>query len=178
MNHLGTISLESERLLMRRAEEKDAESLYSGYLNQEEFLYYANKEKKSLEDTIEMLKVKKELYQSKEYYDWVITLKGSDKVIGAINLKVNTNNNSVEFNYAIDSRYVCNGYMTEALNEVKKFCLNNLNVVRFQGGCCMENIASRRVMEKCEMHCEGILRKYIKLRDGYHDMCMFSIVKE
>ena len=68
--------------------------------------------------------------------------------------------------------------MTEALNLVKDYCLNELKVNRFQGGCCVKNIASKRVMEKCGMQCEGILRKYIILDDGYHDMYMFSIVNE
>lgn len=178
MNNLGTIILESQRLILRRVDEKDAEELYNGYLNQEEFLYYANKERKSLEEIIEMLKVKNEKYQSEDYYDWVITLKETEDIIGAINLKLNTQNDSVEFNYAVDNRYTGNGYMTEALNEVKIFCLNKLKVNRFQGGCCIENIASKRVMEKCEMRYEGTLRNYIKLKDGYHDMYMFSIVND
>lgn len=94
------------------------------------------------------------------------------------NLKVNEYNDSVEFNYAIDNRYTNKGYMTEALEIVKDFCLNKLKVQRFQGGCCIENIASKKVMEKCKMEYEGTLRKYIKLKDGYHDMHMYSIIKE
>ena len=50
MKHLGTIELETKRLILRRFEEKDAEELYFGYINQKEFLYYANKEKKTLEE--------------------------------------------------------------------------------------------------------------------------------
>ena len=68
--------------------------------------------------------------------------------------------------------------MTEALCEIKRFCLEELHVKRFQGGCVIENIASKRVMEKCKMECEGILKSYIKLKDGFHDMYMFSIINE
>ena len=68
--------------------------------------------------------------------------------------------------------------MTEALLLVKNFCLNEINVNRFQGGCCIENIASKKVMEKCGMIHEGILRNYIILEDGYHDMHMFSIINK
>ncbi len=50
MKHLGTIELETKRLILRRFEEKDAEELYFGYINQKEFLYYANKERKTLEE--------------------------------------------------------------------------------------------------------------------------------
>ena len=93
-------------------------------------------------------------------------------------MNVEKSNDSVQFNYAIDNRFTCKGYMTEALSEVKKFCLEDLNVNRFQGGCAIENIASKRVMEKCKMQYEGTLRSYIKLSDGYHDMHMFSIISK
>ena len=176
MNHLGTITIQSERLILRPFKENDAEELYNGYMNQEEFLYYANKEKKSIEEIKEILERKAERYQNTDYYNWVITLKESGNIIGAINLNVNNYNDSVEFNYAIDNRYINNGYMTEALEKMKDFCLDELNVNRFQGGCCIENVASKRVMEKCNMKYEGTLRQYIKLKDGYHDMHMFSII--
>jgi RimJ/RimL family protein N-acetyltransferase len=113
-----------------------------------------------------------------DYYNWVITLKDTKEIIGSINLRVEEVNETVEFNYVIDERFGCKGYMTEALNLVKDYCFNELEVNRFQGGCCIENIASKRVMEKCSMECEGILRNYIILCDGYHDMYMFSIINK
>lgn len=175
VNHLGSKEINTLRLTIRKFEESDAEELYNGYMNQEEFLYYAHKERKSIEEIRELIKRKIERYSNNDYYNWVITLKETGTIIGAINLNINIYNDSVEFNYAIDNRYTNNGYMTEALNEIKNFCLNELGVNRFQGGCCVENGASKRVMEKCQMECEGILKKYIKLKDGYHDMYMFSI---
>lgn len=177
MNNIGTKVLESDRLVLRRFKENDAKELYEGYINQEDFLYYANKEKRTLEEEIESLKGIDSKYESNEYYNWVITLKDSNRIIGAINLNVDNYNESVEFNYAIDDRYKGNGYMTEALNIVKGFCLNKIEVNRMQGGCEINNSASKRVMEKCEFIYEGTLRNYLKLRDGYHDMLMFSFIK-
>ena len=178
MNNLGTLQLETERLILRKTNENDAEELYNGYMNQEEFLYYAHKEKRTLEEIKELLMSRKQKYENDNYYNWVITLKATGVIIGAINLNVNIYNDSVEFNYAIDNRYTNKGYMTEALETMKSFCLEKINVNRFQGGCCIENTASKRVMEKCGMQYEGTLRNYIKLRDGYHDMHMFSIVNK
>lgn len=176
MNHLGTKLLNTERLILRKFEEKDAEELFLGFVNQEEFLYYANKEKRTLEEEKKSLEGISKKYENKEYYNWLITLKDSGKIIGAINLRVNNYNDSVEFNYGVDNRFTNKGYMTEALCEIKRFCLEELCVKRFQGGCVIENIASKRVMEKCKMECEGVLKSYIKLKDGFHDMYMFSII--
>lgn len=176
MNHLGTKILESKRLILRKFEESDAEEIFLGYVNQPDFLYYTNKEKRTLEEEKQSLLRINEKYKQNNYYNWLITLKSNNKIIGCINLVPNDYNNCVEFNYAIDDRYKNSGYMTEALLVIKDFCLNELCVTRFQGCCSIKNIASKRVMEKCNMQYEGTLRKYLKLKDGYHDMHMFSII--
>ena len=177
MRHLGTIPLRTERLLLRRIRETDAEELFLGFVNQKEFLYYANKKERTLEEEKASLVGISEKYENDRYYNWLITLKGSGTIIGQIVLMVDERNDSVEFSYAIDKRHTGRGYMTEALARVKPFCLEELEVTRFQGGCCVENTASRRVMEKCGLEYEGTLRKYLKLADGPHDMAMFSAVK-
>ncbi|MBE6150786.1 MAG: GNAT family N-acetyltransferase [Firmicutes bacterium] len=176
MIHKGTKELESNRLLLCRVKEGDALEIFNGFVNQESFLYYANKEKRTLEEEVNSLKGIDSKYLNDDYYNWVIKLKDTNQIIGSINLKVEDINETVEFNYVIDERFWNKGYMSEALNLVKDYCLNELCVNRFQGGCCIENIASKRVMEKCNMQCEGILRNYIILSDGYHDMYMFSII--
>ena len=162
---------------MRKVKENDLQELVNGYINQDEFLYYANKKKVTLDELKIHIDEVLEKYNNDNYYDWIIELKSSKKIVGAINLKINEFADYVEFNYAIDNRFVNNGYMTEALNTVKEFCFNKLEVKRFQGGCCIENIASKRVMEKCNMVGEGVVKKAIKLKDGYHDMYLYAIEK-
>lgn len=177
MNHVGTLELKTERLVLRKFRKEDANEIFLGFVNQDEFLYYANKEKRTLEEEIKSLENIDEKYENDEYYNWLIILKETQEIIGSINLRVENKNESVEFNYVIDNRFVNKGYMTEALKEVKWFAFEVMSVNRFQGGCVVENIKSKRVMEKCDMECEGILKSYIKLQDGYHDMYMFSNVR-
>lgn len=177
MNHVGTVILETERLILRRIKKEDANEIFFGFVNQEEFLYYANKEKRTLDEEIKSLENIDKKYENKEYYNWLITLKETGEIIGSINLRVENKNDSVEFNYVIDNRFINNGYMTEALNEVKEFSFKIINVNRFQGGCVISNNNSKRVMEKCGLKCEGILKSYIKLKDGFHDMYMYACIK-
>ena len=68
--------------------------------------------------------------------------------------------------------------MTEALNGVKEFAFNKMKINRFEWGCVRTNIASKRVMEKCELNQEGVLKEYIKLTDGYHDMYMYALTRK
>lgn len=174
MNEIGTIRLETERLILRKFEKRDAKEIYEGFLNQKEFLYYTNRKPVNLEEEKASLENIEEKYKNNNYYNWLITLKSTNQIIGAVNFNVNLRNDSVMFNYAIDNRFTKNGYMTEALMRVKNFAFNEMNVNRFEGGCVVTNIASKRVMEKCGQKQEGILKSYVKLSDGYHDMIMFA----
>lgn len=176
MNNIGTKKLETDRLILRRFTEKDAEELYKGFINQEEYLYFFNKEKKSLEEEKKsLIGIDKKYVEN--YYNWLIVLKSTNAIIGRANLQVEEYNECVEVNYTLDNRYYNEGYMTEAVKKIIEFCFNEVDINRFQAGCVIENKASRRVLQKCQMKEEGILRKYIKLADGYHDMYMYSLVK-
>lgn len=176
MKHLGTCDLETERLKMRRLTMEDASPLFYGLRNQPEFLYYTNKQKITLDEQIKMFEKLDEKYAEKTYYNWVIELKSTNEIVGMINFRVNDFNDSVEFNYATDNRHTNKGYMTEALKRVTQFALEDLCVNRIQGGCVIENLASKRVIEKCGYVFEGVLQSYVKLSDGYHDMNMFAII--
>lgn len=175
MQHFGTKVIETNNLVLRPFKEEDAKEIYNGFRNQEKFLYYAHKEKITLKEQIKSLKGIDKKYKNKEYYNWLITLK-DNTVIGAIHLNVFNYNESVEFNYAIDERYQNKGYMTEALLIIKDFCLNKMQVNRFFGGCEINNLPSKKVMEKCGLIHEGILRNNLLLRDGYHDMDIYSFI--
>lgn len=177
MKQIGTKVLETKRLILRRFRESDAEELYNGFINQEEYLYYFHKEKKSIEEEKESLIKIDEKYKD-NYYNWVIVLKENNAIIGRANLIVEEYNECVEINYVIDNRYCNNGYMTEALERIIRFSFEEMEINRFESCCVVENLASRRVMQKCSMKEEGIRRKYVKLKDGYHDMYMYSIIKK
>lgn len=173
MREVGTKRLETERLVLRRFTKQDAKEIFEGFVNQKEFLYYTNKKPVTLEEEKASLENIEEKYQNKNYYNWLITLKNTKQIVGAVNFNINFKNDSVMFNYAIDNRFTKKGYMTEALMCVKNFAFSEMKVNRFEGGCVVKNIASKRVMEKCGLKQEGVLKSYVKLSDGYHDMIMF-----
>ena len=178
MKHLGTVELNSERLKLRRLTKDDALVTFEGLRNQEEFLYYMNKEKTTLDKQKSGLVGIDKKYENLDYYNWLITTKEDGKIIGLITFNVFEVNETVEVSYALDNRYFNKGYMSEAVTRVKEFALKEMNVNRFQASCCATNEASRRVIEKCGLKYEGTLKNYLKLNDGYHDMHMFGLVNE
>ncbi len=178
MISLGTVNLETERLKLRRFEIGDAEEVYSGYINQPEFLYYANKKEQSFDEVKSYIEHIIQKYEEKNYFSWLITKKDDNKIIGAINLKKDNKEDSVLFSYAIDNRFTGRGYMTEALSIVRDFAIKKLKVKKFIGGCVIENVASKKVMEKCGLKYEKMLKNYKELSDGKHDMHIYTILNK
>lgn len=50
MREVGTQKLETDRLILRRFKQTDAQELVDGFINQHEFLYYTNKKPMNLEE--------------------------------------------------------------------------------------------------------------------------------
>lgn len=174
MKHLGSKELLTQRLILRKIVKEDAKEIFEGFINQENFLYYANKEKRTLEEEIESLVGIEDKYNNLSYYNWVITLKENKKIIGSINAYFIDEEEKVVINYAIDDRYKNNNYMSESLIEVLRFLKEEVKIENIECGCVTKNIASKRVMEKAKMKYVGILEKEVLLKDGYHDMHLFT----
>ncbi len=172
MINLGTKKLETERLLLRKFEILDAKEVCSGYRNQLEFLYYAGKQKIGHFEQEKIFTEFQEKYEKLDFYNWAIVLKESNKIIGSVNLKI-VDSDTVRVNYAIDNRYTGNGYMSEALRCVMDYAILKVKVKRFEGGCAIKNIASKRVLEKCGLKFEKIISDYFGFVDGKQDMLLY-----
>lgn len=174
MKHLGSKELLTQRLILRKIVKEDAKEIFEGFINQENFLYYANKEKRTLEEEIESLVGIEDKYSNLSYYNWVICLTTNNCIIGSINAHYVVEEEKVIINYAIDERYKNNNYMTEALKEVLKYLKEEVKINNIECGCVVSNHASKRVMEKANMKYVGIKEKEVLLKDGYHDMHLFT----
>lgn len=180
MEHLGTQTIETERLILRKVEIKDAENLCA-LLNDEkvqEFLA-GIPENYTLEMAIDY--INNELsknYVKKDFYDWGVEDKKTHKFIGRICVyKFDDYRRMADLVWYITPTVRGKGYMTEAGKAVIEF-LQNIGFDRIEAFANVENIASIRVMEKIGMQYEGTLRKYDCKRDNsLYDAKMYSIIK-
>lgn len=180
MEHLGTQTIETERLILRKVELKDAEDLCA-LLNDEkvqEFLA-GIPENYTVEMATEYINNQmSKNYLQKDFYDWGIEDKKTHKFIGRICVyKFDDYRRMANLVWYIIPTVRGKGYMTEAGKAVVKF-LQNTGFDRIEAFADVQNIASIKVMEKIGMQYEGILRKYDCRRDDtLYDAKMYSIIK-
>ena len=102
-------------------------------------------------------------------YTWAVILKETGKVIGAIGYHPYGQNvipigeNDIEVGYWIGREYWNQGYCTEALNELLRYCRTVIKPNAIWGDHFIDNPASGRVMEKCGFSDIGELCQSSKL---------------
>lgn len=181
LNHVGTIILESDRLILRKFEFNDVYDMYNNWA-------YNCKVTKNLtwkpHDNIEITKFIirswTQNYKNIDYYNWCIEEKSSNQVIGSINLtNVDSINESLEVGYCLSSEFWNKGIMTESLNLVLDFVFNYIKINRITSKCSTNNIASMRVLKKCGFLYEGTLRSIVKdSRNKFIDCKYYSLLKK
>ncbi|KLV23034.1 MULTISPECIES: GNAT family N-acetyltransferase [Niallia] len=171
--------LETERLILRKVTLEDVEDMYYYGTNEDVSKYVTWKTHKTLSDTREYIEFILSQYENKKIAPWGIEYKENGKFIGTIDfVSWQLKHKIAEIGYVISQDYWGKGIAPEAANEVIKFGFNNMDLVRIQARCDVENIGSARVMEKVGMTFEGVIRKGIFVKGKHQDIKMYSILKE
>lgn len=85
------------------------------------------------------------------YTYWQLVLKHDNKIIGEIGYKgMPDDHGRIEVGYSTDVDYQCNGYMTEALNELIRwtYSQNQVTVKSIVASTLKDNIPSHKVLKK------------------------------
>jgi ribosomal-protein-alanine N-acetyltransferase len=110
---------------------------------------------------------------------WAIVLKNEQRVIGIVFLHSFSKRHrkaEIAFNVARPSWKA--GVATAAARAVLRFAFETLNLNRVEATCMPANVGSRRVLEKIGMTKEGVMRRSHSRHDGFHDMALFSILRD
>lgn len=177
INHLGTIIIETEHLVLKKAGFEDLSRIYENMLGDEMACsicgchFYTNKND-FFQNSDSLLNLKD------NEYIWTIFKKNKNIPIGCISVHSQDDENfNCSIGYSIHPNFQNFGYCTEALKEVIKFLINEVGYYRI---CCKyrgDNIASKRVMEKSGFKFEGTERDSLFKNVQFIDRHVYSIIK-
>ena len=153
LNHSGTTTLYTERLVLRKFQISDAEDMFNNWAADEDVARYTLwRKNESISETREFLRDWSSRYTSDEYYHWAIVYKENHQVIGSISVSsINNLLKTGNIGYTIGKSYWNLGIATEALKNVLDFMINNIGMERIYAYHDINNRASGRVMQKCGM---------------------------
>ncbi len=154
MTHKGTITLETERLILRRFIIDDLEPIFNNCWSDPDVWKWTSYDPmNSIDDVLTLNNIFTDYwfakYEKSNYYTWAIQLKSSGEVIGRITGKnPNDRIEQVELAYEIGQNWWNQGLMTEAVKAVIDFFFNEVKFRRIWAEHAHENLASGQVMRK------------------------------
>ena len=171
---------ETERLQLRPPVTEDAAAIFATYARDPEVTRYVTWPPHTrTADTLEFLRYCAEGWAKNGPFNWVITLRESGHLVGAIELR--PQGHRVELGYVLGRGYWGRGLMTEAACAVTRWALAQPDVYRVWAVCDVANRASARVLEKAGMQREGLLRGWSlhpNAGDTPRDCWCYARVKE
>jgi len=180
MKHCGSQRLETNRLVLRKFEHKDAKAMYQNWASDEEVTKFLTwPAHTSLAVSQRIIKDWVCQYASESYYHWAIVLKDhGDEPIGDIAVvDMKENISMVHIGYCLGRNWWHQGITSEALKAVMDFLFDVAEVNRIESRHDPRNPNSGKVMKKCGMKYEGTLRSSDWNNQGICDACYYGLLK-
>lgn len=171
--------LETADLVLRQVRTDDAKDIFRYASDPEVARYVMWEPHRSISDTRAYIRYVRSLYRRGLPSSWVVVHKSSGSVIGSIGfVGYSPVHHAAEIGYSFSRQYWNCGFATQALNAVIDSAFNRIDRLhRLEAQHDVRNPASGRVMEKCGMHREGILRGRLWNKSEYVDVALYSILR-
>ena len=179
INHLGSVTLETERLLLRKTIKEDIDELFYIELNPNVRRYLGvHKVGTSLNDNRNYFDFSK--YDNLDFYRWSIIEKNTNKLLGCIYLNVHDEKARIYgIDYFLREDSWNKGYATEASKCILNFAFEKLNVNRIESSGAKSNPGTLKVMEHIGLKYEGVRKNGIfYYYGGIQDLVLYGITKE
>lgn len=179
MNHIGTKTIETNRLILRKFKIMDSENMFKNWGSDSKVTKYLSwKTHNNIKDSEEIINIWSSNYDDNTVYNWAIELKETNEAIGSISIvKLEDKNKSCEIGYCIGSKYWNQGITTEAFQNVIDYLFREVGINRICAKHDIENIASGQVMKKCKMTYEGTLREVKFSNNRFCSLSVYSLLK-
>ena len=180
MKHRGTQRLETDRLVLRRYVNRDAEAMYKNWASDKEvtkFLTWPTHSSQEISEGVMEDWVNQ--YSSQSYYHWAIVLKDNgDEPIGDIAVVgMKEKISMAHIGYCIGRTWRHKGITSEVLKTVMDFLFDAVDVKRVEARHDPRNPNSGKVMKKRGMRYEPTLRDSDWNNQGICDACYYALLK-
>ena len=169
MEHQGTKTIETERLILRKFTADDLSAIFHNWTSDEkvtEFLRWPTH--KSIDITKRVLESWLLEYEKPDFYQWAIIPKEIGEPIGTISvIELNEKTEKVHIGYCLSSRWWHCGFTSEAFTAVIAFLFEEVKVNRIETWHDPQNPNSGKVM----------LQKRRKSLDGWQNAELKRCVK-
>lgn len=150
--------IRTDRLILRRPRASDAEAVYAYAADPEVTFHMDWPTHTDIARSRVFLEYCDAAWADGSEATWAITLTDDDRMAGVIAAR--PRGHKADFGYALSRAYWGRGLATEAARAVINEAFRLPGMARVWATCSLENIGSRRVLEKAGLEREGVLRAW------------------
>jgi len=179
MNHCGTKTIETGRLILRAFRPSDAAAAYRNWTSDgkvTEFLRWPTHSDISVTERV----IGDWAGQSEkpDFYQWAIVLKEIGEPVGTIGVVSRNDALAIlHIGYCIGSRWWHRGITSEAFRAIIPFLFGEVGANRIESQHDPNNPHSGDVMKKCGLRYEGTLRQADHSNRGVVDAAVYSLLR-
>lgn len=172
-------TLETPRLILRRMTMRDAGDIFAYSRDADVARHVLWAAQREIGEAREYVRYMLRRYRADEPSSWGIEEKATGRLIGTIGyMAYDADNASCELGYSLAHWAWNKGYMTEALRRVIAYTFDAMDINRIEAQHELDNPASGRVMEKCGMRREGVLRQRLYNKGKYVDVALYAVLRQ
>ncbi len=169
--------IETDRLLLREIMPEDTPAVFRLFSDDRVTRYYDLTTYTSLKQAEELIDFFDESFELERAIRWGIERKADGALIGTCGY-VWLRQFRGEIGYELHSDYWRQGYMSEALDAILDFGYTELGINRTEALVMVDNVASAGLLQSLGFTQEGILRQHDFFKGEFHDMRLFSLLKQ
>ena len=169
--------LETERLWLRQATQKDAEATFAIFSDPYVTQFHDLNTFTRLDEAIEVIERRTKGFESGRGIRWEIARKPNNNLIGSCGFTWDREANAAEIGYELASQFWRQGIMSEALCAILKYGFESTKVQFIIAEIMLENVASRMLLEKLGFQSQEILKERGFWKGKHHDLEQFVLMR-
>ena len=171
--------IETDDLTLRQVRMEDAKDIFRYASDPEVARYVMWEPHSSISVTRGYIRYIRSLYRRGLPSSWAVVHRTSGRVIGSIGfVGYSPVHHAAEVGYSFSREYWNRGLATQALSAVISSAFDHITGLnRLEAQHDVRNPASGRVMEKCGMRREGVLRSRLWNKSEFVDVALYAILR-
>ncbi|MBN3875681.1 MULTISPECIES: GNAT family N-acetyltransferase [unclassified Nostoc] len=174
--------LETERLLLRETSLQDAEATFAVLSDPSVTQFHDLDTFTSIKEAMSttgyayaVIERRAKRFELGNGIRWGIVYKQDNILIGSCGFTWNPQEHAAEVGYELASTFWRQGIMTEAVDTILQFGFQKMGLRFVVAQVMLENIASKKLLEKLGFHSQGVQKQYGFFKGQYHDLEQFVL---
>ena len=169
--------LETKRLWLRQTTQEDVEAVFAVFCDRLVTQFHNLDTFAHLDEASKVIERRAKGFESGSGIRWAIFHRQNNYLIGSCGFTWHNKANAAEIGYELKSEFWRQGIMSEALSAILQYGFSSREIQFVIAQVMLENVASKRLLEKLGFQSQGILKKHGFWKGKHHDLEQFKLMK-